>query len=179
MNNRRFAVLIVIAAGLGALVWLDRSARTESVADASLVETIEPNQAGDQRRSSERSPEGEDETASAARNPLGSMRLKSLTHTIERPLFSSSRRPPVKIAKPAKRRPPPPPRKRVKRNSFKLLGVIGGGPHRIALLKDKRNGRHFRVEPGDHIDGWQVDRVGSADVVLTHLRQIVTLSLSQ
>ncbi len=179
MNNRRLAFLVVIAAGLGTLVWLDRSANTDSAADASVVETIEHYQASDQRRSSEKPPEGKDKSATAERNPLGSMQLKSLTHTIERPLFSSNRRPPVKVAKPVKRRPPPPPRKLVKRNSFKLLGVIGGGPHRIALLKDKRNGRHFRVEPGDHVDGWQVDRVGSADVVLTHLRQKVTLSLSQ
>lgn len=179
MNNRRLAILVVIASGLGALVWFDRSTNTTSVADASLIEPVDRNQAGDQISSYEQPLEGENKTASAARNPLGSMRLNTLTHTIERPLFSSSRRPPAKIAKPAKRRPPPPPRKQAKRNSFKLLGVIGGGPRRIALLRDKRNGRHFRVESGDQIDGWQVDRVGPSDVALSHLRQKVTLSLSQ
>lgn len=179
MNNRRLAVLVVIAVGLGALVWADRSSNTESAGEASPVRSVDLHQPTDQLSSSEQPLETESSITSTARNPIASLQLKALTETVERPLFSSSRRPPAKVAAPVKRRPPPPPRKQVKRNTFKLLGVIGGGPRRIALLKDKRNGRHFRVEPGDQIDGWQVDRVGPSDVALSHLRQRVTLSLSQ
>lgn len=174
MNNRRLAVLLVIAVCLAVLVWADRNSNTDSAADPLPVRPTDLQQTSDPLKSSKQ----RRETEPATRNPLASLQLKTLTETIERPLFSSSRRPPTKVATPVKRRPPPP-RKQTKRNTFRLLGVVGGGLHRIALLKDQRDGRHFRVEPGDQIDGWQVDHVGPAEVVLSHLRQKVTLSLSQ
>ena len=124
MKSRRLGLLSVVAVALAGLVLVDRSISEEPASDvATAVRNTPTTTVAAQMIATP-----DDDTRLQARNPLASLSLDGMSQTIERPLFSASRRPPVKVAPARKRTPAPPPRPRVKRNHFKLLGVIGGGP---------------------------------------------------
>lgn len=175
MKSRRLGLLSAIAALLAVAVFIDRgltsSPRETAPRTASELAVATATKA-------KPADGAENEAEPAVRNPIASLELDSLTQTIERPLFAPNRRPPVKAVRVRKKPPAPPPRAKVKRNPFKLLGVVGGGDGKIALLRDQRTGRHVRVESGDLIDGWQVEAIDTASVTIKHRQRTVVLSLS-
>jgi hypothetical protein len=102
---------------------------------------------------------------------LASLALDKLNDTVRRPLFEKTRRPvvppPQRVAAPkplvpvAPRGPDP--------NALTLLGVLmseGGGA--IALLRRNQTGQNVRLQEGNTVDGWTVERIEPARV---HLRQ--------
>lgn len=93
--------------------------------------------------------------------------LSALTETVERPLFSASRRPPAapepppvveQAAAPPPQPDPPPP--------LTLQGVIMGGDKTVALLRRDDTGELVTLAPGDELSGWRVGQVEPARVVL-------------
>jgi hypothetical protein len=168
MADNRLPLLMVVAAGLGALLWWDMQSKPETpdvVAGAGPAKRVEGQEQNGHTTSTampEHVPGGE------AVNPLASLDKKSLRDMTERPLFTPTRRPPPK---PAAREaeaayvpPPAPP----STPDYTLLGIIRDGDRAIALLRGRSGGRNLRVEAGDMIGGWEIATVGTVSVRLTH-----------
>ncbi|HXE87706.1 MAG TPA: hypothetical protein VN524_13035 [Hyphomicrobiaceae bacterium] len=104
--------------------------------------------------------------------PLASLSLDKLHDTVRRPLFEKTRRPvepPVVAAPPA----PAPviPKRLADPNALTLLGVLtsdGPGTGAIALMRRNQTGQSVRLQEGDTVDGWTIERIEAARV---HLRQ--------
>jgi hypothetical protein len=106
-------------------------------------------------------------------HPLASLSLDTLRDTVRRPLFEKTRRPveppPRVTAAPA----PPPlvPKRAVDANALSLLGILtseGQGTGAIALMRRNQTGQNVRLQEGDTVDGWTIERIESARV---HIRQ--------
>jgi hypothetical protein len=101
---------------------------------------------------------------------LASLALNELHDTVRRPLFEKTRRPvePPPPARPTVAQPviPAPPRG-ADPNALTLLGVLmseGGGA--IALLRRNQTGQNVRLQEGNTVDGWTVERIEPARVLL-------------
>lgn len=176
MAHRRPRILIAVAGCLALLVALDRFADvttgvpTSRVTDDSALVALDDPQnpiAGDI-----------DTDMQQLENPLSRLSRETLNQTIERPIFAPNRRPPQE-AKPVVQPEPPRQKPQPKPNPFKLLGIVQTGQRTIALLNDKRNNRHFRVEVGDQIDGWTVSHVDALEMTMNHGGRTVILTLSE
>jgi hypothetical protein len=103
-------------------------------------------------------------------NPLASLALDQLRDTVRRPLFEKERRPveppPVReAALPAT--PAPVPRKSVDTNALSLLGILTSeGQGAIALMKRNQTGQNLRLQEGDTVDGWTIERIETDRVFL-------------
>lgn len=99
---------------------------------------------------------------------LAHLDLNLLHDTIRRPLFEKTRRPvvsppavvvkaaPAKIVRPT-----------ADQDALTLLGVLfneAGGA--IALLRRKRTGQNVRLQEGDAVDGWTIERIETEQVFL-------------
>jgi hypothetical protein len=119
----------------------------------------------------ERSPSG---------NPLWTIPLTSLAATRERPVFSSSRRPPppvVAVKAPALPAPPPKPAEPEK-PQLALVGTIleetGEG---IGLFMIPAEHTAFRLKTGENHKGWILRKVEPRQVMLEKEKQIAILEL--
>jgi general secretion pathway protein N len=120
-------------------------------------------------------------TRAETRNPLDALRLEDLTVTRERPLFRSTRRPPLAapVAAPTAEPPqveeqtatlqPPP---------FDLIGAVVGKDTAIALLRNKSTNQIVRMRAGDEAEGWRVTTIGSRTVALERDGRTQSLALS-
>jgi general secretion pathway protein N len=157
MADNRLPMLMLAAAGLGALLWLDIQSREapDVVAPAGPVQGVQG-----QHRAAERAPGGE------MVNPLAGLDKESLRDMTERPLFAATRRPPPKPAPveaaPVFEPPPAPP----PTPDYTLLGIVRDGDRAIALLRSRSEGRNLRVETGDVIGGWEIAAVNTVSVKL-------------
>jgi hypothetical protein len=112
------------------------------------------------------------ETGSA--HPLASLSLDKLHDTVRRPLFEKKRRPlePPPRTAPAPAPPPSIPKRTADPNALTLLGVLTSdgppGTGAIALMRRNQTGQTVRLQEGDTVDGWTIERIESARV---HLRQ--------
>jgi hypothetical protein len=171
MTKNRIWLLVVLALGLGALLWWDN----------------QPGGAPD-RPAGKREAGGIDARPRAARpaaaplaspqpflpaaggeaaNPLAALDKDSLNEMVERPLFAPSRhRPPPPSVAASEPEPPAAPPPKPAPPSYILLGVVRDGDRAIALLRNRSDGRNFRVEVGDMIGGWQIAAVGPVSVML-------------
>jgi hypothetical protein len=107
-------------------------------------------------------------------HPLAGLALSELRDTVGRPLFERSRRPveppraptPVAVQAPA----PPPPRRMADPNALTLLGVLmregEGQGGAIALVRRNQTGQNMRLQEGETVDGWTIDRIEPESVVL-------------
>ena len=93
--------------------------------------------------------------------------LSTLTETVERPLFSTSRRAPQPLPEPepvveapvATPAAPPP--------SMTLQGVMLAGDRSAALLRRDDTGETVTLHEGDNLTGWQVERIAAGSVTLS------------
>ncbi|MGI9335838.1 MAG: hypothetical protein ACR2RL_22045 [Gammaproteobacteria bacterium] len=93
--------------------------------------------------------------------------LASLDQTIQRPLFSATRRPPEpvkpegaptsKVAAPARDTPLP---------ATELSAVVMYGDTRVALLKTPAGGGLIRKQVGEEVEGWRLESIDSLNVLL-------------
>jgi hypothetical protein len=118
-----------------------------------------------------------------AGNPLWSIPLSALTVTRERPLFSSSRRPPapsVAVAPVTQvRSPPPAPAPREpERPRLSLVGTVGG-EQGIAVFVDQSTQAIVRLRTGEGHDGWVLRAVGGGEVTLQNDRETAVLRLAR
>jgi hypothetical protein len=116
-------------------------------------------------------------------HPLAGLALEQLHDTLRRPLFEKQRRPvvpppPHKTAAPA----PPPivPKRPLDLNALTLLGVLtsdGQGIGAIALVRRNQTGQNVRLQEGDTVDGWTIERIETARVLIKQGDTEVALEL--
>jgi hypothetical protein len=112
-------------------------------------------------------------------NPLSTLELDKLHDTIRRPLFEQRRRP---VEPPPARAsvvvaPSPVPRRSADPNALTLLGILLSEGRTIALLNRNQTGQNVRVEEGDTVDGWTIERIEAQRVVLRHGDTKIALQL--
>ena len=105
------------------------------------------------------------ETMPLIANPLSDMKREELNETIDRPLFSPTRRAFVSPSRGVIIAPTTP-SYRSKKFSYKLLGVLISKGRSIALIRDLSDGRNIRVRLGDRVQGWSIGKVGRHQISL-------------
>jgi hypothetical protein len=107
-------------------------------------------------------------------NPLAAQSMERLSATVDRPLFSPSRRPtlipPVGHAEPPQAPPPPPP-------SLVLSGVVMDGQSARVVVLVGAEGRILHARIGDEIDGWKVSQIEGRRLVLSLGGRFATFTL--
>jgi hypothetical protein len=107
-------------------------------------------------------------------NPLAAQSLERLSATVDRPLFSPSRRraptPPVG-RDPEPRVPPPPP------PSLVLSGVVMDGESARVVVLVGAEKRILRAQIGDEIGGWTVSQIEGRKLVLSLDGRFATFTL--
>jgi general secretion pathway protein N len=116
---------------------------------------------------------------SRAGNPLWTVPLSALSSTRDRPLFSSSRRPPI-VAVPMAA--PPPKQEAVapplpERPLLALIGTIVSPTASLALLQGSDADAISRLRIGQENDGWQVRGISLRSIVVEKGSQSVKLDM--
>ena len=120
--------------------------------------------------------------ALGANNPLWVIPLTALSGTRERPIFSSSRRPPApavalaSVVKPAAVVPKP---KDPERPKLFLVGTVASGDERFAVFLDQSTKAAVRLRMGDDYQGWKLRSVQGREATLEKDQQAVILALPQ
>jgi general secretion pathway protein N len=119
--------------------------------------------------------------ARSAGNPLWAIPLAALSGTRERPIFSSSRRPPPAIAlapvvKPAAVAPKP---KEPERPKLSLVGTIASGTERFGIFVDQSTKLALRLRMGDDYQGWKLRSVQGREATLEKDQGAVILALPE
>jgi general secretion pathway protein N len=115
-------------------------------------------------------------SSSALSNPLAAQSLDELSTTLDRPLFSPSRRPPAPPPAPAVQTaapPPPPPSP----PNLVLVGVVLDGESARAIVRNGTDKKIQRTQIGDDIDGWKVSQIDRRKVVLSLDGRFATFTL--
>ena len=107
-------------------------------------------------------------------NPLWVVPLTSLTATLQRPIFSPTRRPPPL--------PLPPqitiaPSIDLGRPNFSLVGAISGEHEDIAILLDETTKVIIRLRTGESHSGWTLQMANGREVTLQKNSKTAVLSL--
>ena len=112
-------------------------------------------------------------------NPLWAIPLKELAVTRERPIFSSSRRPPqpAVVAAPYVPPPPPPAPREPERPQLALVGTVAGEEEGLGVFLDQTTNKIVRLRLGDGHQGWMLRKVIGREVTLQKDGQTVTLVL--
>jgi general secretion pathway protein N len=87
--------------------------------------------------------------------------LDELNATRDRPLFSSTRRPPEVAA------PEPAPVTEAKQLSFELVGIVSGPDASIAILRNTETKEETRVPKGEKFANWTIDEIGDRFIVMS------------
>jgi hypothetical protein len=114
-------------------------------------------------------------------NPLWAIPLTALSGTRDRPIFSSSRRPPPPAVAPAavpKVAAVPRPRE-PERPQLSLLGTIAGDDEGFGIFLDQSTKAVLRLKVDEDYQGWKLRSVQGREVTLEKDRQLVTLALPQ
>jgi len=112
-------------------------------------------------------------------NPLWAIPLSALSGTRDRPIFTSSRRPPapavapaaipkLTAAKPKDSVPPP----------LSLVGTIASGEEGFAIFLDQSK-TPLRLKVGEDYQGWTLRSVQGREAALEKDQQVVVLALPQ
>ena len=114
-------------------------------------------------------------------NPLWAIPLTALSGTRDRPIFSSSRRPPApavapaavpKVAAVSKPREP-------ERPPLSLVGTIASGEEGFGIFLDQSTKAALRLKVGEDYQGWKLQSVRGREATLEKNQQLVTLALPQ
>jgi general secretion pathway protein N len=116
-------------------------------------------------------------------NPLWGMPLSTLSGTRDRPIFSSSRRPPALAVAPAAApkllaAAPPKPRE-PERPPLSLVGTIAGGDEGFGIFLDQSTRSALRLRIGEDYQGWKLRSVQGREATVEKDQQAVTLALPQ
>jgi hypothetical protein len=114
-------------------------------------------------------------------NPLWAIPLTALSGTRDRPIFSSSRRPPAPAVAPAavpKVAAVPKPRE-PERPPLSLVGTIASGEEGFGIFLDQSTKAALRLKVGEDYQGWKLQSVRGREATLEKNQQLVTLALPQ
>jgi general secretion pathway protein N len=115
-------------------------------------------------------------------NPLWAIPLTALSGTRQRPIFSSSRRPPppaVALAPVVKPAPVAPKPKEPERPKLTLVGTVAGGHERFGIFLDQSTKAALRLRMGDDYQGWRLRSVLGREATLEKDQETVILALPQ
>jgi hypothetical protein len=106
-------------------------------------------------------------------NPLAAQSLERLSATVDRPLFSPSRRPPAQPAArtPQLPAPPAPPPDLV------LSGIVMDGERVRAIVQVGAEKKILRAQIGDDIGGWTVTQIEGRRLILSLAGRFATFTL--
>lgn len=176
MNKFRLPLLLLAGMILAVTVWFDQ-ADTPAPSNRQV-------ERGTKAAVQKTGPGGSNTPQSKAKqglqplNPLAALNDEQFWDTVNRPLFSPTRKP-KSDPPPVVKKPAPAVKPTIDRNRYALLGIIVSDDKKaIALLRERRDGRSFRVEQGDTIGGWRVGDVRSDSVQLIKDGVSVILRLS-
>jgi hypothetical protein len=110
--------------------------------------------------------EQQEQSAAALANPVAAQSLDQLSSTLDRPLFSPSRRPPAPPPPPVAQAPPPPAPPLPPPNLV-LFGVVMDGEGARAVVRSGADKKLVRAQIGDEIDGWKVSQIEGRKLVLS------------
>ncbi|HEY6025244.1 MAG TPA: hypothetical protein VIV34_13825 [Pseudolabrys sp.] len=112
-------------------------------------------------------------------NPLWAIPLKELSAARERPIFSSSRRPPAPAVVTAPYVPSPQPAKPAEpeRPQLSLVGTIAGDKEGFGIFLDRSANTVLRLKTGEEHKGWILREVRSRETVLEKGDETATLAL--
>jgi general secretion pathway protein N len=114
-------------------------------------------------------------------NPLWGIPLTSLSGTRDRPIFSSSRRPPPPAVAPAAvpnvAAVPKP--KDPERPLLSLVGTIASGDEGFAIFLEQSTKAALRLKVGEDYQGWRLRLVQGREATLEKDQRAVTLALPQ
>jgi hypothetical protein len=114
-------------------------------------------------------------------NPLWAIPLTALPGTRDRPIFSSSRRPPAPAVAPAaipKVAAVPKP-KEPERPPLSLVGTIAGDDEGFGIFLDQSTKTALRLKVGEDYQGWKLQSVRGREATLEKNQQPVILALPQ
>jgi hypothetical protein len=114
-------------------------------------------------------------------NPLWAIPLTALSGTRDRPIFSSSRRPPPPAVAPAvtTKAPAPPKPREPERPQLSLVGTIASGDEGFGIFLDQSTKAALRLKVGEDYQGWRLRSVQGREATLEKDQQTVTLTLPQ
>ncbi len=119
--------------------------------------------------------------ARSANNPLWAIPLAALSGTRERPIFSSSRRPPPAIAlapvvKPVAVAPKP---REPERPKLALVGTVASGDEKFGIFVDQSTKASLRLRMGDDYQGWTLRALQGRAATLERDQDAVILALPE
>lgn len=116
----------------------------------------------------------------ASANPLWAIPLATLSSTRDRPIFSSSRRPPSPAAVSALASAPPAPKPvRVERPQLSLVGTIIGDDQSFGIFVDRSTKAALHLKLGEDYQGWTLRSVQGREATLERDQQSAIVSLPQ
>jgi general secretion pathway protein N len=119
---------------------------------------------------------------SQSNNPLWAIPLNELSGTRDRPIFSSSRRPPpaAVAADPAAPKPAPAPKPREpERPQISLVGTIASDDEGFGIFLEQSTKSAIRLKVGEDYQGWRLRLIQGREVTLEKDQQAAVLSLPQ
>lgn len=162
MGNRLTVLLLVLAAVLGAL--LAAQARLGLVADGPIEARSPPE------------PPALASTPGALEQPVSD--LADLTETVDRPLFTSDRRPVPEATPTADQEAPAVAVTPATPPSVELSAIVIVDGRRMALFRGaSAGGGSMRAEEGEEVQGWTLSQVRSDGVTLERAGQRVEIAL--
>ena len=157
MSKNRLYLMIFACLVLGVLVWMDNQSQKLP------ADRANNNPSGNNKQQkSVVSTDG----VTTLQNPLVDLKKTKFNKTIQRPLFSPTRKAPQKRKKVVIKRPKRVIKPKPKYLNYSLIGVVLDDSKSIALLRQNNSGVSLRVEKGDFVDGWQVVRVEVNSITL-------------
>ena len=109
-------------------------------------------------------------------NPLAAQSMEGLSATVDRPLFSPSRRAPAPPPVPAAQAPAPPPPPAPPPNVV-LVGIVMDGESARAVIRAGADRKIVRARIGDDVGGWKVSQIEGRKLVLSLDDRLATFTL--
>lgn len=160
----RTTVLMIVAIFVAAAAYIDHRGRDSWSVDQPVP--ARSARAGSGPFGAAPNNEARSPPAQLNQHPLEGLRLGDLGDTIARPLFEPSRRPVIAPSAPLALIPPPPPIV-ADFATFRLIGTILGEGRATAVVVTQGRPQAVRVEVGDSVDTWTIERISRDEVVLT------------
>ena len=114
-------------------------------------------------------------------NPVWAIPLTALSRTRERPIFSSSRRPPAPAVAPspvAKAAPAPKPQE-PERPQLALVGTVATRGESFGVFLNSATKADVRLKTGEYYQGWKLASVQGREAILEKDQETVILALPQ
>jgi hypothetical protein len=109
-------------------------------------------------------------------NPLAAQSMEGLSATVDRPLFSPSRRGPAPPPLPTAQAPAPPPPPAPPPNVV-LVGIVMDGESARAVIRTGVEKKILRARIGDDVGGWKVAQIEGRKLVLSLDDRLATFTL--